>query len=968
MKTFLNAVLICLIMIPAAMFAQTQVSGTVTDQADAMPLPGVNILIKGTSRGASTDFDGKFTIEVSQGETIVVSYVGYRTQEIIYAGQATIDVALVEDAAQLDEVVLIGYGSTTKQDATGVVEQVSAEEFNKGAIVAPQQLIAGKAAGVRVTPGGGAAGEGGEIRIRGGASLSASNAPLIVIDGLPIDQRGGAQGSRNALNAINPEDIKDFVVLKDASATAIYGSRASNGVILITTKKGRANQPLKLEYGLQVSTRRVANTVDVLNADQYRTIALANGVDPSELGDANTDWQDELFTTGVGAIHNITATKGYENFNFRINFNHASQEGPLQDLYERNGLNTSFEHRFLDNDLKLTLIAKVVRDEFDYENGRALGEAVRFNPTLPIRDENGAFTQYGPGAPLAPSNPLWSIANENFTSRQTIDRVISNFNIDYRFWFLPELKFNLNAGIDYAENEGFRFDRANPNNPDAFDTNEISSGLNRNTNLDFTFNYKKDIESINTKVDLMVGHAFQEFYIQSFVDRQSNITLVDTDINRNALESYFARASFDIADKYLVSAIIRTDGSSRFSEDNRWGTFPGLSVGWKIMNESWMEDSFFSNLKIRGGWGVTGQQEIGENYGFLGVYTPSRNDAANIQFGFVPGTEDPRFIQTIRPQGFDSNIKWEETTQYNAGIDFGFFNNRLTGTIDGYYRETDDLLSFVPVPAGANLTDLLLTNIGSVTSRGLEIALNGVIVQNDNFNWDSNFNITFQEQEITRLSLNDAAGFQQQVGGISGGVGNNIQLFKPGFDPTTFFVFRQVYDDQGNPIQGAYVDVNGDNQITEADRQPYKKATPDAFFGFTNSFSYKNLDLNFTFRGSVGNHVYNNNASDTGNLNSITNQPGYIANAHASFLDTNFSSQELFSDYYIERADFVRLDNISLGYTIPFDKITLRTSLTATNVFVITDYSGLDPEISNGIENSPYPRTRDIVLGLNLTF
>ena len=968
MKTFLNAVLICLIMIPATMLAQTQVSGTVTDQADAMPLPGVNILIKGTSRGASTDFDGNFTIEVSQGETIVVSYVGYRTQEIIYTGQATIDVALVEDAAQLDEVVLIGYGSTTKQDATGVVEQVSSEEFNKGAIVAPQQLIAGKAAGVRVTPGGGAAGEGGEIRIRGGASLSASNAPLIVIDGLPIDQRGGAQGSRNALNAINPEDIKDFVVLKDASATAIYGSRASNGVILITTKKGRANQPLKLEYGLQVSTRRVANTVDVLNADQFTTIALANGVDPSELGTANTDWQDELFTTGVGAIHNVTASKGYENFNFRINFNHASQEGPLQDLYERNGLNTSFEHRFLDNDLKVTLIAKAVRDEFDYENGGALGAATRFDPTQPIRDASGAFTQYGAGAPLAPANPLWSIANENFTSRQTIDRFISNLNIDYRFWFLPELKFNLNAGVDYAENDGFRFVRANPNNPDAFDTNEVSNGLNRNTNLDFTFNYKKEIESLNTKVDLMVGHAFQEFYIQSFVDRQSNITLVDTNIERNALESYFARASFDIADKYLISAVIRTDGSSRFSEDNRWGTFPGVSVGWKIMNEPWMEDSFFSNLKIRGGWGVTGQQEIGPNYGFLGVYTPSRNDAANIQFGFVPGTEDPRFITTIRPEGFDSNIKWEETTQYNAGIEFGFFNNRLSGTIDGYYRETDDLLSFVPVPAGANLTDLLLTNIGSVTSRGLEIALNGVIVQNDDFNWDSNFNVTFQEQEITQLSLNDAGGFQQQVGGISGGVGNTIQLLRPGFDPTTFFVFRQVYDDNGNPIQGAYVDVNGDNQITEADRQPYKKATPDAFIGFTNNFSYKNLDLNFTFRGSFGNHVYNNNASDTGNLNSITNQPGYIANAHASFLDTNFSSQELFSDYYIERADFVRLDNISLGYTIPFDKITLRTSLTATNVFVITDYSGLDPEIGNGIENSPYPRTRDIVLGLNLTF
>jgi iron complex outermembrane receptor protein len=960
-------------MLPATVMAQSTVNGTVTDKANAMPLPGVNVIVKGTSRGTSTDFDGNYTLEVSEGETIVISYLGYTPQEIKFSGQSRIDVSLTEDAAQLDEVVLIGYGSTSKQDATGVVEKVDSESFNRGAIVAPQQLIAGKAAGVRVTPGGGAAGDGGEIKIRGGASLGnfgATNAPLIVIDGLPIDQRGGAQGSRNALNAINPEDIEDFVVLKDASATAIYGSRASNGVILITTKKGRANQPLKLEYGLQVSTRRVANTVDVLNADQFRTIALDNGIDPTTLGNANTNWQDELFTTGVGAIHNITASKGYENFNFRINFNHASQEGPLQDLYERNGFNTSFEQRLLDNDLKLTLIAKAVQDEFDYAEEGAIGQAIRFDPTQPIRNQDGNFTQYGDfaNAPLAPANPLWTNDNANFNSRQTVKRLISNFNVEYKFWFLKDLKLNVNAGIDYAENNGYRFARANPNNPNAFDSNEVSSGLNRNTNLDFSLNYKKDIESINTKVDFMVGHAFQEFYIQSFVDRQTNISLIDTDINRNALESYFGRASFDIADKYLLSATIRTDGSSRFSEDNRWGVFPGVSAGWKIMNEKWMEDSFFSNLKLRGGWGITGQQEIGENYGYLGLYTPSRNNAASVQFGYVPGTNDPRFISTLRPQGFDSERTWEQTTQYNVGLDFGFFNNRLSGTIDGYYRETDDLLSFVPVPAGANLTDLLLTNIGAVTSRGIEFALNGVLARNENFSWDSNFNITFQEQEVTRLSLNDDAGFVQQVGGISGGVGNTIQLLKPGFDPSTFFVFRQVYDSDGNPIQGAYVDVNGDNQITEADRQAYKKATPDAFIGFTNNFSYKNLDLNFTFRGSFGNYVYNNNASDTGNLNSIVNQPGYVANAHASYLDSNFSSQELFSDYYIERADFVRLDNISLGYTIPFEKITLRTSLTATNVFVISEYSGLDPENNTGIENSPYPRTRDIVLGINLTF
>jgi len=965
MKTVLNALLFCLVMLPATLMAQSTAKGIVTDKANAMPMPGVNVIIKGTSRGTSTDFDGKYSIELSEGEVLVFSYVGYTTQEIEFTGQATIDVAIEEDAAQLDEVVLIGYGSTTKQDATGAVEKVGDEEFNRGAIVAPQQLISGKASGVRVTSSGGGAGEGGEIRIRGGASLSATNDPLIVIDGLPIDQRGGAQGSRNALNAINPADIDDFVVLKDASATAIYGSRASNGVILITTKKGSANQPLKIEYGLQASTRRVANTVDVLSASQYSALASNPNFDSSSLGNASTDWQDEIYSTGIGAIHNVTVSKGYERSNFRVNFNHASQEGALNDLYERNGLNVSYVQRLLDNDLKLTFIGKAIQDEYAYANSGAIGAAISFDPTQPVRDQNGNYTQYGTSANLAPVNPLFLL--ENYDDRQTIKRVISNFNIDYKLPFVEGLSFNLNAGVDYAENDGHKYIAANPNNSGGFDTNEVSSGLNRNTSLDFYFNYKKEIESINTNIDLTAGHAFQEFYIQSFFDRTTNTNISQTDINRNALESYFARASFDIADKYLISASFRRDGSSRFSDANRIGYFPGVSVGWKLMNESFLQDSFFSNLKLRAGWGITGQQEIGSNYGYLGIYTPSRNNAANIQIG-TTDTGEPIFISTIRPEGFDEDLKWEETTQYNIALDFGFFNNKLTGTIDGYYRETEDLLSSVPVPAGANLTDILLTNVGTVTSKGLELSLNGIIFQKEDFGWDTNFNITFQKQEITSLSLNNDPNYFISTGGISGGVGNQIQILKPGYDPSTFFVFRQVYDSDGNPIEGAYVDVNGDNQITEADRQAYKKATPDAFIGFTNNFRYKNFDLNFTFRGSFGNYVYNNSASDRGNINAVVNQPGYQANAHASFLETGFTNQNLFSDYYIQRADFVRLDNVSFGYTIPFEKVTLRTSLTATNLFVITEYDGLDPEISNGIENNFYPRTRDIVLGLNFSF
>ncbi|WP_299338915.1 TonB-dependent receptor [uncultured Psychroserpens sp.] len=967
MKTFLNSLLLLTFLIPATFFGQTKISGTVTDEANALPLPGVNILVKGTTTGASTDFDGNYTISVNQGDILVYSYLGYTTKEITYTGQSPLNVALAQDTSQLDEVVLIGYGSTRKQDATGAVDKVSDEEFNKGAIVSPEQLIAGKSAGVRVTSAGGAPGEGSQIRIRGGASLSANSDPLIVVDGLPLDQRG-VQGVRGALNAINPNDIEDFVVLKDASATAIYGSRASNGVILITTKKGKRNSPLTFEYDLKASVQQVSDFVDVLNASQHRAIAeTAPGFNPDLTGNTSTDWQDEIYQTAIGAIHNLTVSKGYENFNFRANFNHASQEGVLTgDLYERNNLNLALVHRFLDNDLKLSLTSNTSIDENKFADRAAIGEAVTFDPTQPVYNDDGSFFQYF-GENLAPLNPLYRL--ENFDNRAQNKRNITNFNIDYKFWFLKELKFNLNAGFDYSELDGKQFNPAVPTNPDSFAYQNFYTGLNRNTSLDFYFNYKKELESLNTLVDLTAGHAYQEFYIRSDRNETDNgtLTMRPTVINRNSLESYFARASFDIADKYLVSLSYRRDGSSRFNPDGRWGNFPGASVGWKIINEDFMADSFFSNLKLRAGWGKTGQNEINNNYGYLGVYSPGRNDAS-VQIGTNPDGS-PIFVNTLRPEEFDENLTWEKTTQYNVALDFGLFEDRLTGTIDGYYRETDDLLATIPTAAGSNLSDLLTTNVGSITSKGLEFSLNGDVFKSEDFEWNLGFNVTLQEIEITKLNLSGDDEFFIPTGGISGGVGNNIQLWRPGLDPSTFFVFRQVYDDNGNPIEGAYVDVNGDNQITEADRQAYKKGNPDAFAGFTSNLRYKNFDFNFTFRGSFGNYVYNNTASDRGNTGTVTAAPGnFYPNAHASVLDTNFQNQNLFSDLYIQRADFVRLDNISIGYTIPFEKATLRASLTGNNLFVITEYDGLDPEIQNGIDNNFYPRPRTYVLGLNLTF
>ena len=959
MKTILKQVLFLLFLIPAITWAQTKVSGTITDGLTGMPLGGVNVIIKDTSQGTSSDFDGNYTINVTNGQTLVFSFVGYTSREVVYAGQQKLDMTLQEDADLLDEVVLIGYGETTQQNATGAVSKVSSEEFNQGAIVAPEQLLAGKTAGVRITSGSGAPGGGSEIRIRGGASLSGNNSPLIVVDGLPLDQRG-VQGVRNQLNAINPNEILDFVVLKDASATAIYGSRASNGVILITTKKGSANQPFKVEYDAKASQGKVFNKLDLLDANQFSKIINDTGSDPSISGTSSTDWQDAIYQTALGMIQNVTVSKGFENSNFRVNYNLTSQNGVLiGDHYERNAINANYVQRLFDNDLKLTLTAKAIKDENKYANNGAIGNAKSFDPTHPVYNEDGSYFHYI-GEALSPQNPVWLLNNDinNADNR----RVISNLNIDYKLPFLEGLKFNLNAGVDYSELEGLQTVTKDPRLDTNFAYRNEYSGMNRNLLMDFFFNYKKDVESINTVVDVTAGHSFQDFYLESNRSETDAGVMIERPMNieNNALESYFARASFDIADKYLVSLSYRRDGSSRFSEQNRWGAFPGASVGWKISNEDFMDNSFFSNLKLRAGWGVTGQQEIGPNYGYLGIYTPGQAGAL-VQFGDT-------FVNTLRPEEYDADLKWEETTQMNVALDFGLFNNRLTGSIDLYQRETDDLLATVPTPAGSNLSDLLTTNVGSMDSKGIEVGLSADIIDKGDLTWNVSANVTFEQREITKLSLGEDPDFFIPQGGIAGGVGNTIQLWKEGYDPSTFFVFRQVYDDDGQPIEGAYVDVNGDNQITEADKQAYKKATPDAFAGFTSLLTYKNLDFSFTFRGSFGNYMYNNVDSGSFQEGIINTAGNYYLNNSVNLLESNFNDAQYFSDYYIQRADFVKLDNVSLGYTFEGSKVDVRASITGTNLLIISDYDGLDPEISNGIDNNFYPRPRTYVVGLNFTF
>ena len=864
---------------------------------------------------------------------------------------------------------MIGYGTTTRQAATGAVLKVSEDEFNAGSIVSPDQLLSGKSAGVRITSSGGAPGEGSEIRIRGGSSLAANNSPLIVLDGIPLDQRS-LQGVRNPLNAINPNEIEEFVILKDASATAIYGSRASNGVILITTKKGKKGSPFVVDYGFQFSADQIDNKVDVFDAAAYRQFVIDNNGDTSRLGNANTDWQDVIYSTANGTIHDITVSQGFSNFTYRANFNAAYKEGVLiNDLYRRNAINLNLTGNLLDNHVKLVLTTKGSFDDNFYANNGAIGGATAFDPTQSIYQEGSPFDGYfeytdtnGDPLNLAPRNPLAQLQQDDNKSRTK--RNITNLNLDYKFHFLPELRFIANGGFDYSELDGKQYISANSATQQNGQYKNFYSGLNRNTNLDLTLNYKSRFESINTAFEILAGHAYQEYYIKSDVMNSEgfDVTLDKTDINRNALEGYFGRVSFDIADKYLIAASYRRDGSSRFSPDTRWGNFPGVSVGWKLSNENFLKNSnLFSTLKLRGGYGITGNNEVNQNYGYLGVYTPGQ-PSASIEF-------DGIFVNTLRPEEFDENLKWEETTQYNAGIDFGFLNDKLNISVDGYYRETKDLLARIPVAAGSNLSDVLTTNIGETQSRGVELGIDVALVSKDNFNWDINLNGTLQELEITKLNLSGDPDFFIPQGDISGGVGNRIQLYRPGYDPSTFFVYRQVYDTDGHPIEGAYVDVNGDNQITEEDRQAYKKATPDAYYGFSSNLSYKNLDFSFTFRGSLGNYVYNNVNSSTGYKAKFFDTLGdYYENGSTDVLNSNFSEAQYFSDYYISRADFLKLDNISLAYTIPFEKITLRTTVTGTNLFTLTEYDGFDPEISSGIDNNFYPRPSGFVLGFNFTY
>lgn len=965
---------------------RTTISGTVTDGETGESLPGVNILVVGTSTGTSTGADGTYELRVeSLQDTLQFSFLGFQRILVPIDGRTEINVQLRPETLSGEEVVVIGYGTQQQGDNTGSVNSISTADFNQGNITSPQELFQGKAAGVSVTSSDGAPGSGATIRIRGGSSLSASNDPLFVVDGVPLDG-GGVSGMRNPLNTINPNDIESINILKDASATAIYGSRASNGVIIINTKKGRVGQDLAINYSSRFSYQANQKRVEMLDADQFREVITneigSNGV--QRLGNANTDWQDQIYRNAFGQDHNLNVTGAYENIPYRVSVGFSGNEGILRtDRNDRLTGSISLNPTFLDDRLKVNLNLKGMQVQNQFGNQAAIGNAVIFDPTQPVEgdDFGGYYTWVDNNEnpnPLAPDNPVALLEQREDVS--TVYRTIGNLEVNYELPFLTGLNATLNVGADYSDvgnGEVIVTDEAAFEYTGNIETSGLRvdyDQLKKNELIDFYLNYNKDVADWQSSFDIIAGYSWEHHYQEGSnystnFDRSDEVNLdvrSDTDYKtENYIVSFFGRLNYAFKDKYLVTATLRQDGTSRFSEENRWGLFPSAAVAWKIHEESFMSEAeSITELKLRLGYGVTGQQNIGQgDYPYLPVYTFSQ-PTARYQFG-------NEFVTTLRPEGYNPNLKWEETTTYNIGLDYSLFSDRIFGTIEGYIRETNDLLNVVPVAAGSNFTNRVLSNVGTLEVRGVEFEITGRLISTQDTYWEVGVNMAKNSDEIIQLTTVDNPDYiGVETGGIAGGVGNTIQLHSVGYPRSSFFVFEQVYNADGTPIEGLYVDRNGDGVINEADKYRHESPSADYEFGFNSRVEYKNWDASIAGHASIGNYVYNNVKSGNAYYSEMLYE-GYLRNAPESVLETNFNNAQFFSDHYVENASFLRLDNINLGYTFnnPFSVInSLRVSATVQNVFVITNYSGLDPEVFGGIDNNIYPRPRTFVLGLNLNF
>ena len=1012
--------------------AQITVSGIVKDAKTGEPILGASILEKGTNNGLITNFDGAFTLTVAPKATLIVRYLGYLPQEIPVTGKTTLVIQLEENVVALGEVVAIGYGTVKKNDATGSITAIKPDKLNRGLATNAQDLITGKIAGVVVTSSDGTPGGGATIRIRGGSSLNASNDPLIVIDGLAMDNQG-IKGVANLLSAVNPNDIESFTVLKDASATAIYGSRASNGVIIIITKKGEKNSKPRISYDGTFSVSTIRKEIKVLTGDEFRKVVnnlfpgVANPVTDAEksvnksdsttrskLGKANTNWQDQVYQTALSQDHNLNIMGGYKNIPYRVSFGYTNQEGIIKtSSFERFLGSVSLSPSFFDDHLKMNLNAKGMHAKNRYADGGVVGNALSMDPTQQVTSSDPLYARYGGYWQwLTGNNRINTNATNNPVATLNQKSDISNSNdfigsadIDYKFHFLPEMRAHLNLGMESS----YGIQNLYLDTVAASDAPFGRKGWDKiskyNKSLNFYLQYTKELGKHN--FDIMGGYEWQHFYRDGSNEYQG---LVKTDTNldgvinstddyynhiypdktrfatENYLVSFFGRLNYSYGGKYLTTFTLRNDGSSRFNSANRWGLFPAAALAWKINEEEFLkEKDIFSDLKLRLGYGITGQQDfplLGD-YPYIPVYTTS------IQGAFYQF--DSTYVTTSRPDAYNAKLKWEQTTTWNAGLDIGILNNRITASLDYYYRVTNDLINVVSVPSGTNFRSKVISNVGSLNNKGVEFSLTAKPVATKDFSWDVSYNLTYNKNMITKLTTGSQEGYIVETGGTFQG---QVQAHAVGHPANSFYVYEQKYDANGKPIEigapkdpkntaagnykdiDAFVDMNHDSIINQKDKYFYHNQNADFTMGLSSKIIYKNFDFSFTLRASIGNYMYNQvEASylDVGKKG-IWNPLGFFSNKPAYSFNTNFqgtSTSTFLSDYFVQDASFLRCDNISIGYSFKnlFKVISGgRIYVTVQNPFVFTKYKGVDPEIYGGIDSNKYPRPMISILGLSLTF
>ncbi|MCE9418446.1 TonB-dependent receptor [Bacteroides xylanisolvens] len=981
---------------------QIAVKGHVKDTTGE-PVIGANVLVKGTTNGTITDFDGNFMLNVPKDAILSVSFVGYKSAEVKAA--STVMVTLEDDSQVLDAVVVIGYGSVKKNDMTGSVTAIKPDKLNKGLITNAQDMMTGKIAGVSVISKGGAPGEGATIRIRGGSSLTAENDPLIVIDGLAMDNKG-VKGLANPLSMVNPNDIESFTVLKDASATAIYGSRASNGVIIITTKKGQAGARPTISYDGNVSVSTVKSTVDVMDGDQFRSFIKDIWGEDSEayskLGNANTDWQKEIFRPAVSTDHNLTISGGLKNMPYRVSFGYTNQNGIVKtSKFERYTASVSLAPSFFEDHLKVNANLKGMIAKNRYADGSAVGSAVSFDPTQSVRSDDPYHQYYFDGYfqwntdasslnddtwkrtfnSNAPGNPVALLEEKD--DRAISKSLIGNLELDYKFHFLPDLHAHVNGGMDLSTGKQYTDVSPYSSTNNYYGSYGWEQKDKYNLSLNAYLQYSKDFTDKH-RFDVMAGYEWQHFHdtsdqeywglyplsnnvVENRGQRYNNTS--SGSATESYLVSFFGRVNYTLLDRYLFTATVRQDGSSRFHKNNRWELFPSFALGWKLKEEAFLKDvDVLSDLKLRLGYGITGQQNINSgDYPYLAVYETNKDGA------YYPILGEGI---TYRPNAYNPDLKWEKTTTYNVGLDFGFLNNRINGAVDYYYRKTTDLLNSVFVSAGTNFKNKVLSNVGSLENSGIEFSINAKPVVTTDWTWDLGFNITYNKNEITKLTTGDSENYYVAAGdNIGGGRDMKAMAHAVGHPASSFYVYQQVYDENGKPIENEFVDRNGDGTINGDDRYFYKKPTADVLMGLTSRLSYKSWDFSFSLRASLNNYVYNSveaggsdcNPTSVYSFGALNNRPlmGVANNIQ------NLKDNTLLSDYFVQNASFMKCDNITLGYS--FKKlfgapIGGRVYAAVQNVFTITKYKGLDPEVEKGLDNNIYPRPLTTLIGLSLNF